>query len=261
MNIIHTLSLSQEQTNAIHLITELCRQSDNHSLSCPDDGDEFWLLYDACGEMNAFLAVYRMDEASWECSAFTRPDRRRLGYFSALLEQVCSDSQAQGEPDLYFVADKKCRDTCIVLEHIGAQFLYDEYMMETEPGADDGRAKWESGKDSVRSLCITSEYDEHEKTLTIYAWLPDSEGSASAPIGTCRITFQQDSAYLYALKIAPAHRGQGLGTHFLLCVLSRLREQGCARLRLQVSGANEPALRLYKKTGFHITETLSCYLY
>ncbi|WP_243134402.1 GNAT family N-acetyltransferase [Enterocloster asparagiformis] len=36
---------------------------------------------------------------------------------------------------------------------------------------------------------------------------------------------------------------------------------GISTLTLQVSGDNLPALRLYKKTGFHITETLSYYLY
>jgi len=41
---------------------------------------------------------------------------------------------------------------------------------------------------------------------------------------------------------------------------SRERE-GIRRICLQVSGANEPALHLYRKTGFRITEALSYYLY
>mgnify|MGYP005804173691 FL=1 len=43
-------------------------------------------------------------------------------------------------------------------------------------------------------------------------------------------------------------------------MLKRLREESPAVL-LQVSGDNAVALRLYEKTGFRITETLSYYLY
>ena len=61
--------------------------------------------------MQAFLAVYKMDGSSWECSAFTRPGCRNQGYFHALLEQACRDSQEEGGPDLCFVTDNRCPDT------------------------------------------------------------------------------------------------------------------------------------------------------
>ena len=38
-------------------------------------------------------------------------------------------------------------------------------------------------------------------------------------------------------------------------------DMGLSAITLQVSGDNTPAVNLYKKTGFHITETLSYYLY
>ena len=44
-------------------------------------------------------------------------------------------------------------------------------------------------------------------------------------------------------------------------LVSSLEREGIRRICLQVSGSNEPALHLYRKTGFRITETLSYYLY
>ena len=67
--------------------------------------------------------------------------------------------------------------------------------------------------------------------------------------------------YLYGFEIREDLRGQGYGKRFLNQVLLDLAKHAPLPLRLQVSGENLPALSLYKKTGFQITETLSGYLY
>ena len=317
MKIIHTPSLSQEQTKDIHAITGLCRQTDGTVLSCPEDGDHFWLLYGDGNRMDAFFAAYQMDGSSWECSAFTRPDCRNQGHFHALLEQVCRDSQEEGEPDLCFVTDNRCPDTLKTLRHLDAEFLYDEYMMEAdlsqargglrlqdldslcsvtaEPITEDGEmslAMWiSSGLDS--SLGGSSESDSSlgissglNSSLGISTGLNSSLGISanqvssdrtspapakpcpaphpdrdSLPAGACRIAVHGTGAYLYGLEILPQHRQKGLGTWFLYHIMSMLAGQGCQCLRLQVSGTNAPALGLYRKTGFRITETLSYFLY
>ena len=67
--------------------------------------------------------------------------------------------------------------------------------------------------------------------------------------------------YLYSLYTLPRLRRQGLAYTFFLSLIPILSAAGFEKLRLQVSGSNEPAMKLYKKTGFHITETLSFYVY
>ena len=57
----------------------------------------------------------------WECYAFTHPDFRRKGYFSALLEQVCQYSEALGEPELCLVTDNKCPAATAALRELGAE--------------------------------------------------------------------------------------------------------------------------------------------
>lgn len=273
MNIIRTLSLSQKQMEDIRSLTSLCCQNDGIILSCPEDADEFWILYEvnAEGAMEypaAFFAVYKTEPDLWECYAFTRPDRRRRGYFSTLCSSVCEDSREEGEPDLCFITDNRCGQTLEVLKHMEAEFLYDEYMMALEPGLADGDADGASVHggcpDKCRELLLSIIPDNG--LLTVTAWLNPSDAEDSptgvpSPAGSCRLSIRGRDVYLYALEILPQLRGRGYGACFMDCIISMLKERGYRGLSLQVSGNNEPALGLYKKTGFRITETLSYYLY
>ena len=81
-NITHTTTLSRKEQEDIRRITAQCRLTDGLSLSCPEDGDEYWLLEEDATAA-AFLAVYKTEETMWECYAFTHPYFRRKGYFSA----------------------------------------------------------------------------------------------------------------------------------------------------------------------------------
>ena len=75
----------------------------------------------------------------WECYAFTHPDFRRKGYFSALLEQVCQYSEALGEPELCLVTDNKCPAATAALRELGAELWNEEYMMEYNTAADSSK--------------------------------------------------------------------------------------------------------------------------
>ena len=91
----------------------------------------------------------------------------------------------------------------------------------------------------------------------------NTSGTDSTPDAcvTCRLSLNSTAAYLYSLETAPALRRRGLASCFLMQLIRYLEREGIRRICLQVSGSNEPALHLYRKTGFRITETLSYYLY
>lgn len=81
-----------------------------------------------------------------------------------------------------------------------------------------------------------------------------------SPIGTCRlICYGPACFYLYHVEIRPDMRGKGWGKALLDALLGQLAAG--SRIILQVSSLNAPALALYKKTGFGITETLSYYIF
>lgn len=292
MELHHTSTLSQKEREDIRLISDQCRREDGLTLSCPEDGDEFWLLEEG-GATAAFIAVYKMEESVWECYAFTRPDCRRKGYFSALLEQVCSwcgepgepaegdlGGFEPGEPDLIFVTDNRCPAALAVLDRIGGELSWEEHMMEYEITGNRNQNRKlnpEAAKgDLILGICSGEDAPApqpgaegkgrvdwagfSEDTLTIWGWEPDYVPD-SEPAVTCRLTMSQGTAYLFSLETLPALRRRGMARRFLLQLFSLLADAGCCVLRLQVSGSNTPALELYKKTGFRITETLSYYLY
>ena len=83
----------------------------------------------------------------------------------------------------------------------------------------------------------------------------------TAPEVTCFLAPQGNSVYLYSLEVLPELRNKHLGTAFLSVLLPQLAKKGFKTIKLQVSSENLPAMALYKKTGFCITQTLSFYEY
>ncbi len=57
--------------------------------------------------------------------------------------------------------------------------------------------------------------------------------------------------------LAPALRGRGLGTRLLDQALGFARERGYARVILWTVGELAPAVRLYRRAGFRLEETMS----
>lgn len=264
MPIITTSQLSREQQDAVLHLTELCRQADSLTLSCPEDGDSYWLFMDEDGDLLSFLAAYEIAQDVWECYGFTRPDLRGQGYFSALLSEACGDGGALADGDLYFVCDGACKEALKVLEHMGAELSSEEYMMEWD---------WEKEKELPQEVLkqagpcplslllpdgslLSEGGPDTGSALMVRAFTPDSRLAAF-----CHLSFQGDDVYLYGLEVLPDMRRKGVGTAFLCILLCILRDRGYGRLRLQVSRGNEGAMALYQKTGFRITETLSYYLY
>lgn len=257
MNIIHTTSLSQSQLRDMQAITAQSRRRDGVTLSCPADGDAFWLLEDS-GRVLAFFAVYKMEQTLWECSAFTDPSSEGRGYFSMLLGEALAVSEDAGEPDLCFVTDGRCARSLDVIKHLGADFSHNESMMACSlPGAVTGT--FPRGRLRISPENPPTPLPE-ELSLTAWEIRPGAL-RLSMPAGSCRICLCGGSAYLYSLEIAPKLRGNGLGTEFIFRIMDLLWQNGCRELRLQVSGSNLPALGLYKKTGFRVTQTLSYYLF
>lgn len=59
-----------------------------------------------------------------------------------------------------------------------------------------------------------------------------------------------DEAELLTIAVSPEAQGQGLGRACLVLFETVCREKGATRILLEVAATNEPALRLYRATGF-----------
>jgi RimJ/RimL family protein N-acetyltransferase len=255
MNVIRTNSPNQTQKHDLSLLQETCRNHDNISLTIPMEEDcVYYLLYDEEVLLSALCAFFTENE-DYECSAFTQPDSRHRGYFVRLLKELLKET---GESDLIFAVDETCLDTLAVINAVEASFWYQEHIMELPLSQliKTGRSKDDRYFDKL-ALSIAS---APEETPIQCVFLLDGN-----PVGSCFLDSLEHGAYFYGFEITESLRNQGLGTAclslFLETYFAHPNAKRFKKLFLQVSGLNEPAIALYKKAGFQITESLSYYVY
>ena len=75
--------------------------------------------------------------------------------------------------------------------------------------------------------------------------------TASNPVAAfCAFWLVADQAHINNLAVRPELRGQGLGTQLLEVVIVEAANLGADMLTLEVRQSNEPARRLYERSGF-----------
>ena len=98
------------------------------------------------------------------------------------------------------------------------------------------------------------EYLESVYDLDTFAWLDGETLAGFITLQPCSI-YSGGGIYIVNLNVNPAYRRQGLGRSLMLTALSHY---GCSHqgkhVILDVSKSNPPALSLYKKLGFQITD-------
>ena len=257
--------LSSPRKLQLESLVSLCLKAFPAPLSVPADGDVYFFmeelspLENGSTELLGLLALYESEEHVWECSAFTRPDKRQTGIFSALL-----DAAEKAYPDDQFsfpVPDsKECLPALKTLEALGAELWYQEHLMTLEADSPAWNLLFATPGSPLLELSrepynLAEEGDSH----LIHAF------SGGLSVASCALTITcqngRTSCCLHHVFVPEPLRNRGYGTLFLKTLLPQLKQQGISCFLLQVSGSNLPAIALYKKTGFRITETLSYYLY
>jgi ribosomal protein S18 acetylase RimI-like enzyme len=66
-------------------------------------------------------------------------------------------------------------------------------------------------------------------------------------------TNSSELAWLYDIRVDPAHRGAGYGAAILAAVEALARDAGAQRLGLNVFGQNTTAIALYERSGYRVT--------
>lgn len=251
MDIICTNRLTASQAGQLAGLSRLCQADEPITLSCPPDGDIFCLLTEGKDLIGA-LSVFCLENV-WECYAFTRPDRRKQGCFTQLLDRLEAEAMAiADEPEFCFITDGNSPGALKTLEALGAEFWYAEHAMVWERIVES--AGTPGGAHRVH---LEMASDPAQPSLSLFT-ARDSVGTETGSFSLC---VQDGSASLFHVEVPESLREQGWGTAMIRALFDMLPAMGISRLILQVSGSNAPAISLYKKTGFRITETLSYYLY
>lgn len=255
MNVIRTKTPSQTQKNDAIALQEICRSHDHISLTLPMEEDCIYcLLYDEESLLSVFCAFFT-ENMDYECSGFTHPLHRRKGYFTRLIKEFLEDAE---DSDLIFPVDESCKDTVYTLNAMEASFWYQEHIMELPLTQSLKLSRLKEGP-SFDGLSLSIASSPEETPIQCVFTLD------GIPIGSCCLDSLEHGAYFYGLEISEPYRNQGLGSACLSLFLDTYFAHPNARrfkkLFLQVSSLNKPAISLYKKAGFQITESLSYYVY
>lgn len=226
----------------------------------PFEDADFFALYESDETVCSAAAFIQESDAAYECYAFTEPKFRRQGFFFELLDSVIDELEE--DTDFMFYTNGKDPATLAVLEALESDLVLEEHMMEICLSDWANVTGSRTGNVPNLPFAATSSLGS---TLPLVIRTTDFDGTETltyeTPAGVINISVFSSYYYLYGFEICEELRGKGYGTVFLHQVMGNLAERKPMPLRLQVSGDNLPALSLYKKTGFQITETLFGYLY
>ncbi len=263
IHISSTNLLTQKQQQEIADLTAFCRRHDNTELSYPLEEEDLphFLGYLPDGRLAACLTLIPYEENLAECCAFTHPDFRRQGFFSLLMKEAVSQYP---DVDLLFAVSGHCTDALKTLEALEAEKDSEEHMMECDLTSWQ-RTQQPAPADSTDSFAQTSTAAEVSGNPFSLTRLSETEYALYRSNTLCGTAFaepvSETTVCLHHVEILPEFRNQGCGTAFLQLLLPKLAGNGFQKVILQVAGDNEPALALYKKTGFSVTKTLSYFFY
>jgi len=210
----------------------------------PVDEADLFAIFEVDGIIRSAAAFLQEDEETYECYAFTEPDFRRQGLFTELLDLAIDELPEDTE--FLFYTNGTEPDTLAAIDALEAELVLEEHMMELDLN------DW---------MMHHKQSSEHPVTMTLASEDEPLTRRYADTYGSVNISVFSSYYYLYGFEIQEEYRGQGHGNRLFTQVLHDLAMLKPLPLRLQVSGENTPAVTLYKKTGFQITETLFGYLY
>lgn len=257
MDIRSYTTLSQGLQQSVSQLAASCRAHDNSSLSYPLSPEEgalsHYLAFGSPQKLIGALAVSSWDDDTVEIAAFTLPEERQKGCFSQLLALALEDFE---DYVFLFAAPLGCKDTLSALIALGAEHSHDEHQMEFSLGNSLLPRFPSLPKTDVSLIPPGDILSPGARWLLVCGHAPDS------PVGSCLTSPVSASCLcLHQVMVPQKLRGQGFGSRLVFELLKYLKSTDILRLALHVSGDNAPALSLYKKAGFRITETLSYYSY
>ncbi len=243
----------------------------------PLSDESFFVLYD-CDRLISLVHLFYPDHAVGELIGFTHPEHRGQGCFRRLLDEAADHADEIGLDQVYVISDGNSANAVHALKELGLETEYTEYMLEKSliPADDpDSFCACATAHDSGLSV---SEIVASTETATLFSdifqtdlvecesYLEEVSSDdrihtyvltlENQLIGQAQITLMGDLAYLSGFGILPGYRRQGFGSKFLQLLEKALISQSIAKLTLQVSDKNKPALSLYRKDGFDVLEAL-----
>ena len=227
----------------------------------------FYLLYED-GQLVSFLSVFA-PRSEGEISAFTPPEFRRKGYFTALLKTMQKDWNFLSH--LLFIAEPASKSAPEVLKKLGAKLDFSEYMMyyggnmpkravKKVPGRPELQLKRAKPGDralmaatlapifSMQEQDAADWYDRlmEEENVRVFQGIA---GNSVVSVGA--LSDEGDRVTLFALGVKKPLRGRGYGRDMLRLLVEYWEENlGEKELVLETDSHSARAVSLFKRHGF-----------
>lgn len=230
----------KELYNKINLVILSCKNNNEAIYELEEislqDFDSFLLAMDNDTPVG-FIAASAFDEASYEIIGAVIPARRKRGIFRKMLEEFNNYFSPQ---KIVFSGKSTYNGFSECAHSLGYSIIHSEHLMVFD------RNKF--GPEAVTVL--ETEFDE--ETSTYYYYLEDNY------VGCCSICDEMYTINIFDVFVEPEYRNNGYGSMIISDILWDLVNSG-KKIQLQVAGHNHSALKLYKKCGFTITDTIILY--
>ena len=224
---------------------------ENTRYGSPLDGDRYVVVPSETdpARLSAFAAAFDLGETVdgrpvTEIMLFTDPAERRKGIAAALLQKI-----RRTEEVLKF-AEYASPSGDAFLHKAGAVHAYDELCM-TLSLPDLYRERQENGE-----MSMTSSAEEDAVREEVVGEPEDASRRFFSKRSELYVNRDGDAAYIFGVRTDRAHMQKGHAKRLLSAVIAKLSSEGVKEAVLQVSGENEPALRLYETMGFAVSERL-----
>lgn len=231
----------------------------NHLRSRTGDHVEHLLWWDE-DRLLGFLGLYSF-ATPVELSGMVKPDARRRGIASALLDAALPLCRARGQERALLVVPRGSPGGRALALGRGGTPDHSEHALvlagdpigtERATGLSLRPASPRDGAFIAGLLEVGFGLPAAETADMVHSWrgrtwLVEHNGDA---VGTLAISTHDNSAAIYGFVIDPARQGQGLGREDLRQICVRLREDGVERIEREVEVENERALTLYTTIGF-----------
>ncbi|MBN2689280.1 MAG: GNAT family N-acetyltransferase [Gammaproteobacteria bacterium] len=232
----------------------------------PGKHDYFYLVNK---QIVAYLASFIFKKGEAEITAMVHPNYRRQGIFKKLLKKARSDLKNENLDKIIFICPHQATVIISYLEKLGAKLDHSELVMKLQTVPDSmmeiPNLNLESAERSelmklvdLHVKCFPDPVDRTARRFVdgfiqpnrkIYKLILHGD-----MVGKVHVRWDQDRPFLHDLCITPSEQNKNYGQWMVQKIIKILKDQGYHKIYLEVLADNEPAKRLYEKTGFIVTD-------
>jgi ribosomal protein S18 acetylase RimI-like enzyme len=210
-----------------------------------------------------FLGIYAHGAPTIELAGMVDPAARRQGIGTALLDAGLGVCRQREHTSVLLIVPRPSAEGRRLAERRGGSLEHSEHALELHRDPVEVPA---DPRVTVRAALAADHQTVRELLRLGFGWAPpETAGLDPAtllierdglPIGTVRLTLEEDRAGVYGFAIHPDHQGRGIGRDVLHRVCRTAFADGATTVHLEVATDNDRALNLYTALGFQpvITE-------